>query len=248
MEAAFVVPFFSAVWACAPRARRLWFLAAIPFLLAPPSRAETISMSSLVSNSGVISGYVYYDENANGKPDLTDWALYQAEVSLTNVGTGASTDVLTAADGSYAFTGLAAGTYTIAMLTPCSSCEKANLGVLYDASGDLVAYAGFDEHGYSVVAAGIASMNKVSDVILGAGYKAEWYDFGELVYPVALISKQQFIGGGYMEHLPIGVIPPAPDWGPVTPEPSFLAMALGAAGLATVARFAGRGRRRRCLG
>jgi hypothetical protein len=247
MEAAFVEPYLWAVWACAPRVRWICFLAAVTFVSASPSLAGTISTASLAqdaNNTGLISGYVYYDANANGKPDLTDWALYQAEVALTNVATGATTDVFTNVDGSYAFAGLAAGTYTIAMLTPCSSPGTTNLGGLYNASGICLAFDGLDQFGRPVAAAGIASVNEVSDITLaGAGYKAEWYDFGELVYPVALISKQELIGGGYMEQLPPAVVPPPPDWSSA-PEPGLLAMTLGT-GLLMAGRFAWRTRRAR---
>jgi hypothetical protein len=194
------------------------------------------------NNNGIISGYVYYDANADGKPETTDWALYQSEVSLTNVITGASTDVYTNLDGSYEFTGLAAGTYTIAMVTPVTSPGAANLGALYDASGDPIAFEGLDENGHSVAAAGTASVNKISDLTLGAGYEAEWYSFGELVYPIALISKREFIGEGYMQFLPPTAVPVPPTWSPMTPEPGFLAMTLGA-GLLMAWRFARPGRR-----
>ena len=49
--------------------------------------------------------------------------------------TGATTDVFTNVDGAYAFAGWLSGTYTIAMLTPCSSPEHDQPGGLYEPSG-----------------------------------------------------------------------------------------------------------------
>ena len=239
-------PFLLAVRACAPRSRCIYFLAAMTFVWAPPTWASTITSSPPAfgpSNNGIISGYVYYDANGDGKPETTDWALSGAEVSLTNILTSTSVDVYTAMDGSYEFTGLAAGTYTIEMVTPSSSPEVANLGVLCDSSGVCIAYNGLDAKGNVVPAAGAASLNMVSDITLGPGYTAKWYDFGQLVFPVDLFSKRLLIGGGNLEQLPPTVIPPPPVWGPPVPEPSVLAMTFGAGLLATFARFAPRRRR-----
>ena len=237
-----------AVWACAPRVRGPCFLIALAFLWASPSRAETITMADVVpadNDSAEISGYVYYDANADDKPETTDWALYGAEVSLTNVTTGISTYVFTNMDGSYAFTGLAAGTYTIAMLTPCCSPGATNLGELCDAGGNCIAYEGLDVNGHTVPAAGTALVSECANITLGAGYTAEWYDFGELVFPVALMSKQELIGGGYQQHLPPTVVPLPPNWStPAVPEPAMLAMAISA-GVLTLGRLTWRARRAR---
>lgn len=55
-----------------------------------------------------ISGYVFHDVNNNGVFDAGETGLAGVTVTLS---TGATTT--TAADGSYSFTGLAAGTYTV---------------------------------------------------------------------------------------------------------------------------------------
>jgi hypothetical protein len=165
-------------------------------------------------------------------------------VTLTDLLTGATTDVFTAVDGEYDFSGLAAGTYTIAMVTPSASPGATNLGALYNAAGILIAYEGLNSSGHVVPAAGTASVNEVSDLVLGAGagYQAEWYDFGELVYPASLISKQMFIGNGYPEFLPPIAMTPPPDWQPAS-EPGLLVMLGG--GLVALSRYTWCARRRR---
>ena len=62
---------------------------------------------------------MYVDANNNQVMDSGDWAIADATISLTKAGGSTPlASILSGQNGSYTFAGLAAGTYTVAMMTP----------------------------------------------------------------------------------------------------------------------------------
>jgi hypothetical protein len=146
------------------------------------STTSTSGVSASTAGTSSLSGFVYVDENKNGVMDAADWAIQDAAISLTLNDDPASAIILyTANDGSYRYTGLGEGTYSIAMLTPCSDPGTDNLGTLRDGNGNLVA-------------PGSVSDDLFSNIVLGKGYKGINYNFGELVFPVDAFSKRMLMG------------------------------------------------------
>ncbi len=163
---------------------------------------------------GKLSGIIYCDTNQNCSTDECDWGIAEAEISLTKVGSSdPAIIVLSGKDGSFSFTGLSAGTYTISMLTPLSQPGTDMLGMVYDKSGKAIA-----------ANQGTASTNTFSNIVLLDGYSGINYTFIEPAYPVAAISKRMLL------NTPFGSEPPQPVQ-PV-PEPgSLLLLAVAAMAL-----------------
>jgi len=81
-------------------------------------------------DGATLSGVVYYDVNANGVRESTDWAIRFATVSLTLEGNTSSYSYTTGKDGAYAFTNLSVGTYTATLLTVSDSSGTTSAGLL----------------------------------------------------------------------------------------------------------------------
>ncbi|WHT21620.1 SdrD B-like domain-containing protein [Crossiella sp. CA-258035] len=116
----------------------------------------------------VIGGHVYVDANNNGIMDSGETGIAGATVTLTGTdvnGQPVSKTVTTAAGGSYEFTKLLSGNYTVTETQPVGYLD------------------GKDKAGN---AGGTASNDKVVGITLPAGSAAMGYDFGEL--PPAGIS------------------------------------------------------------
>jgi len=80
---------------------------------ASPSKLTYSALAaSTDSQSASLAGLVYYDANANGTVDSSDWAIYDAKVTL-KWDTNSSLVVYTGSDGTFKFSGLVAGTYSI---------------------------------------------------------------------------------------------------------------------------------------
>jgi hypothetical protein len=80
--------------------------------------------------TGTISGYAYSDANANKSKDSGETALNSVAISLKDSTGGIVATTTTAADGSYSFTGLAAGTYSVLAATSASGQALETAGAL----------------------------------------------------------------------------------------------------------------------
>ncbi|PAY17735.1 fibronectin-binding protein [Rhodopirellula sp. SM50] len=75
------------------------------------------TLTIVASGSETISGFVFADANANGSLDAGE-AISGVTITLVNTTSGAQQQTVTAADGSYQFTELPVGTYTITQQQP----------------------------------------------------------------------------------------------------------------------------------
>jgi hypothetical protein len=83
--------------------------------------------SAAAADSGSISGSVRDDPNGNGATDSGELGLGGATVGFdTNGDQALDVTTTTADDGSYSFTGLAAGTYQVSELLPPGFFQGAN--------------------------------------------------------------------------------------------------------------------------
>ena len=146
--------------------------------------------------TGSISGYVFVDVNDNGIMDTSDWAISGAEIQLSVPGSSGVTIAYSKQDGSYTFSGLSAGTYSVTMLTPCYyDWDAYPTAVLHDAAGD-------------VIPAGTAAGDSFTDIAMPDAATGTNYNFGNAVYPLAAYSKRLLIDDN-------GVIHTAPEPGPL---------------------------------
>jgi hypothetical protein len=180
------------------------------------SVSSTTAASSLTSTtlSGAqLSGVVYYDVDADNVRESSDWAIQFATVQLTKSGSTATSTYTTDKNGDYSFSGLAAGTYTVTLLTTSNTGGTTSAGTL-DGASDTKALE------YTASISNIIISN-TSDV--GTNY-----DFAQYAYPVSLISKRLLMGdGGFTNTNPV-------------PEPGTLAL-LGI-GFASILGYATRRR------
>jgi len=175
----------------------------------PPSSSLSTSSPlpltySALSGSGLsdavgtasLSGYVYLDADYDGIMDASDWAIADAEISLTYDG---STDPIIAysnKDGLYSFsftppTSTVPVKYSIAMLTPSELPGQVTLGQLSDGNGISVDPGQFDN-----------ANDKFYDIGVLDGYVGVDYNFAEAAYPFSLVSKRMLINGGINHTVP----------------------------------------------
>jgi len=142
-----------------------------------------------------VSGFVFLDKNANGLMEITDWAVLDIKLALSVTGDPTPIRITySKPDGSYSFTGLLPGTYTISIITSCPA--PATSGVqrkLLDQFNTPVVV------GTGVVAADNLS---ISDIQLEAGYKGVNYNFAQLSWPIDAFSKRLLINGGHEHTVP----------------------------------------------
>lgn len=108
-----------------------------------------------------ISGFVYDDLNANGVRDTGEPGIPGAQVSLTGADTQGP--VTTGADGSYTFTGLAAGTYNLTSTEAAGFID--GLETVGSAGGTPDPSNGGDA---------------ITGIVLGAGERVTGYLFGDV--------------------------------------------------------------------
>jgi hypothetical protein len=179
--------------------------------MAEPIRVAGSGGSPSADPAGSISGYVYLDVDNDGVMGTSDWAISGAEIGLSSQGSADVSMAYSKQDGSYAFSGLTAGTYSVTMLTPCNQPGKTTVGVLQDPAGNSLS-------------PGTATVGQFTGIVMAADDTGTNYNFAELVYPVAAYSKRLLIDDNDVIH--------------TVPEPSPL-MLLAVGGL-ILGGFAGR--------
>ncbi|NLF09815.1 MAG: PEP-CTERM sorting domain-containing protein [Pirellulaceae bacterium] len=167
----------------------------------PPQSSPNVSLlrASLMADEGQdeafvpnsLSGYVFFDENANGKMDYTDWAILDVKLKLTLQDNGASWSTYTdSSNGYFIFDGLVPGTYGISLLTEFSKPGLLIMGQLYDAQGQQLPNPGEQ------------SDNGFINIVLENGDFGINYAFCESEYPVGAVSKRLLISGGPKHTVP----------------------------------------------
>jgi hypothetical protein len=123
-----------------------------------------------------LSGFVYFDGNANGVKDAGDPGLGGVTVTLTGTndqGSSVSVAQVTAGDGSYQFAGLRPGTYTLTKTPPANFLD----------GGQTLGSAG-----------GVTGADNFSSIGLSSAVAGANYNFGELrpVPPTGVIYSSSF--------------------------------------------------------
>src|SRR5205814_1950940 len=111
-----------------------------------------------------LAGFVYVDANTNGVRDSGDGSIAGVAITLKDAGGSTVASTTTAADGSYKFTGLAAGTYAVFEGATPGYIEASNNVGTVGGTGDGVNGPGADQ---------------LSGIALGAGQAGINYNFGE---------------------------------------------------------------------
>jgi hypothetical protein len=182
-------------------------------LVAATASSYTISADPFVGDSGTasLSGYIYVDANDNHVMDTSDWAIAGAQVTLTAAGSStAVAAVLSAQNGSYSFSGLAAGTYTLTMSTSTNHPGQD--------SGASRAVLDADEQAVSLT--DTVEQNAYAGITLGDGDIGTNFNFAELTYPGSLISKAMLLTSSSPVIHTGNVVPATPVI--IVPEPRSL--------------------------
>ena len=156
--------------------------------------ASTSVAAASLGGSASLSGFFYVDLNGNGVMDSTDWGISEAKISITQVGSSDPLLVVsTNDDGSYSFTSLLPGDYTIAVLThsPQLGQDKGTLAALYDKGGQVVT----QNNGIP------GSQDQYANITVGDGYKGVFYDFADTMYPAQLLTKRMLLNNNPGVHL-----------------------------------------------
>jgi hypothetical protein len=147
---------------------------------APAALAETIDPSFL-------SGYVYLDSDKNGCMDPTDWAIDGAVVELLKADDpDFHRQTPTDKFGFYCFEGLESGSYTIRQVTRAGLDGADNLGKLLQVDSD-TEIVPVDNYG-------VVGDDTFLSILIGQqGARGMWYNFGERIYPIELVSKHMLL-------------------------------------------------------
>lgn len=130
----------------------------VPFTVGVGATVKPINFGE---RTGSIEGYVYNDTNGNGRRDNDEPAIAGVTLTLTGTdvrGNAVTQTLISGPDGSYRFTGLPGGTYTITETQPTAYSD------------------GLDTPG---TAGGAASGDVISNISLNAAQDATGYLFGE---------------------------------------------------------------------
>lgn len=121
--------------------------------------------------AGSLAGIVYIDANKSGAKDSQEPGLGGVVITLTgtdDLGTGISKRATSAANGTYSFTGLRPGIYTVSAAQPTKyNPGKTSVGSL----------------------GGISATNQLSAITLQSGQSGQQYNFGEWVKPGVIGSS-----------------------------------------------------------
>lgn len=141
----------------------------------PLGDTEAINYDFAEARPASLSGFVYVDSDNDGIRDAGETGIAGVQVQLVPINTiapGSALTVTTAADGSYAFTGLAPGSYEVIEVTQPTDYED---GI--DAAGTV--------DGIQVGAA-VNPGDRIVDILLDGGDVGVEYNFGET--PLGSIS------------------------------------------------------------
>ncbi|MBX7106574.1 MAG: FG-GAP-like repeat-containing protein, partial [Gemmataceae bacterium] len=171
-----------------------------------------------------VGGNVYFDANANGTQEAGEWGIAGVTVRLTGAddrGPIAPRTIITGSSGTFRFTGLRPGSYTITETQPPS----------YDSGVSSIGTQG-----------GLAN-GDVFTFVLGAGVSGSANNFAEILGANRLISKEQLLAstpvfGAALATMDPNNLPQSPSFAnavattklaPATP-PRYVAIGAGAGG------------------
>lgn len=162
-----------------PDAAHLGFATTNPLTFSIPNDGvpggEMLNQNVGLTEIGEVSGHVYIDRNGNGVFDAGDVGIGGVQIRLQGTqanGTAVNRTVNTEANGSFRFTGVLAGTYSLSEAQPNN----------------------FDQGTITVGSAGgTAGADSVANIVLGAGVTAAGYNFGELEVRFATLTGRVFI-------------------------------------------------------
>jgi uncharacterized repeat protein (TIGR01451 family) len=125
-------------------------------------------------NTASLAGFVYRDDNNNGIKDGGEAPIANVTVRLSGIDANAANVSLattTAADGSFSFTGLLAGNYTLTETQPTAWVDgKESAGTIAGQVVGSVDNSGFDSS---------TARNQIAQIQLGGGQSGINYLFGE---------------------------------------------------------------------
>jgi hypothetical protein len=128
-----------------------------------------------------LAGFAYFDTNDDGTMDAGDFVIGGAKMTLT-LFDGTSLVTYSQPDGSYSFSNLLAGTYSISMVTPVTLPGQD--------SGAWRTIAGSNGTTVSIGTQGTVSQNAYRCVALSNGQQGTNFNFAEDVYLIAVVSKR----------------------------------------------------------
>ena len=133
-----------------------------------------VSVAGLENEPSSLAGRVYFDVNQNGNYDPPETAIGNVKIQLTgttDLGDSIEETVLTEADGTYRFLGLASGSYLIAQTQPAFVIDgQESLGT-----------------------AGGTAREDQFEVVLAAGIDGQGYNFAELGRQAQAIHLSDFL-------------------------------------------------------
>jgi peptidyl-prolyl cis-trans isomerase A (cyclophilin A) len=152
------------------------------------------------TGSGKLSGVIYYDKNHNGLMDGDDYLIAGAQVLIMQAGSSTPlATVYTAADGSYQFDNLAAGTFSVSLATTNNGSDQdgGKGQMILDKAGTII----------SIGADGAALQNAYGNISLGDGQKGTNFNIAQSAYPVSLLSARMMLGSAQMSHANAVAVP-----------------------------------------